>query len=123
MPKLIDENAYPDCEMCGGCCARMGVLAVTEQEYHAMLDAVREGNITPIDRGEVGCPLMAEDGRCMIWSARPQVCRLHHCRIPRIQILEEHPEIQVPENLHLICLRETFVPGVAARPECLSSES
>lgn len=120
MAILQDDNAYPDCAMCGGCCSRMGVLAVTEEEYHAMVRAASEEGVHPIDRGEEGCPLLAEDGSCMIWEARPQVCRLYNCHIPRHQILADHSEITVPERLHLICLRETFVPGIASRPECAS---
>lgn len=96
----------------------MSVLAVTEDEYFAMKVAAEAEGVHPIDRGEVGCPLLAEDGSCMIWEARPQVCRLHHCRVPRYQILQDNPEIEVEEDLHLICLRETFVPNVTPRPEC-----
>ena len=116
MSDLTDDHAYPDCQMCGDCCARMSVLAVTEEEYHRMLAAAHD--VQPIDRGETGCPLLAEDGRCLIWQARPQVCRLHHCRVPRFQILEDHPEVKVPAKLHLICLRETFLPHTEGRPEC-----
>ncbi len=116
MGRLTDDNAYPDCAMCGGCCARMSVIAVTEDEYFAMKEAARD--VQPIDRGEAGCPMLAEDGRCMIWQARPQTCRLYNCHVPRTQVLEDHPEIRVPEKLHLICLRETFLPDVAGRAEC-----
>lgn len=117
MSELKDDNAYPDCAMCGACCARMSVLAVTEDEYHAMIDAARE--VEPIDRGDAGCPLLADDGRCSIWQARPQVCRLYNCHVPRTRILEDHPEVHVPEKLHLICLHETFLPHLPGRPECL----
>lgn len=117
MTSFEDENAYPDCKMCGACCARMSVIAVTEEEYFAMVEAAK--SVTPIDRGEAGCPLLTEDGRCMIWQARPQTCRLYHCHIPRTQVLKDNPQIKVPDKLHLICLRETFIPGVAGRSECL----
>lgn len=113
---MKDDNAYPDCEMCGGCCSRMSVLAVTEEEYFHMVEAAKD--VQPIDRGEAGCPLLDDDGRCLIWQARPQVCRLYHCHVPRTQVLKDHPEIQVPEKLHLICLRETFLPNVTPRTEC-----
>lgn len=117
METLKDDNAYPDCQMCGSCCARMSVLAVTEEEYFAMLDAAKDAH--PVDRGEEGCPLLAEDGSCQIWQARPQVCRLHNCQVPRKRILEDHPEVKVPAKLHLICLRETFLPTApGSRPEC-----
>lgn len=116
MSELVDDNAYPDCRMCGNCCARMSVLAVTEEEYHRMVAAAEQ--VEPIDRGETGCPLLADDGRCLIWHARPQVCRLHHCRVPRTQVLEDNPHVKVPAKLHLICLRETFLPHTEGRPEC-----
>lgn len=116
MEKLTDDNAYPDCQMCGSCCARMSVLAVTEGEYHRMVEAAHA--VEPRDRGEAGCPLLADDGSCMIWQARPQVCRLHHCQVPRSKILEDHPDVQVPAKLHLVCLRETFLPHLPSRPEC-----
>ena len=116
MSELVDDNAYPDCRMCGDCCARMSVLAVTEEEYHRMVTAAEQGE--PIDRGETGCPLLADDGRCLIWQARPQVCRLHHCRVPRTQVLEDNPHVKVPAKLHLICLRETFLRRANGRPEC-----
>ena len=113
---MRNDNAYPDCEMCGGCCARMSVLAVTEEEYYRMQEAAKD--VEPIDHGEAGCPMLADDGRCLIWQARPQVCRLYNCHVPRTQILKDNPQIEVSAKLHLICLRETFLPNVDGRPEC-----
>ncbi|MCI9129570.1 MAG: hypothetical protein HFJ65_04595 [Eggerthellaceae bacterium] len=114
----IDENSYPDCKMCARCCSRLSVLAITEDEYHAMLDAVKKRGITPIDRGDDGCPLLAKDGSCMIWDARPQVCKLYSCQMPRHEVLANNPQIKVHEKVHLVCLREMLIPGVSPRSEC-----
>lgn len=102
------DNSFPDCRQCGICCG-LNVIAVTAEEACRMRDYVAEHNIQPIDRGKERCCLQSPEGTCMIWEARPQVCRLHHCQVSRFEILEQNPSIKVPEDLYLIDLNECFL--------------
>ena len=90
------DNSYPDCTCCGQCCG-LNVLAIK--------------HVRPIDRKGERCPLQSPEGGCMIWEARPQVCRLFNCHVPRIEILKQNPSIVVPEDIPLLDLTEEFVRG------------
>ena len=90
------DNSYPDCTCCGQCCG-LNVLAITPEELDAMHECIERKHVRPIDR--------------MIWEARPQVCRLFNCHVPRIEILKQNPSIVVPEDIPLLDLTEEFVHG------------
>ena len=49
----------------------------------------------------------------MVWEARPQVCRLHHCQVPRHEVLRQNPAIKLPDYLPLLDLHAEFVEGVS----------
>lgn len=109
------DNSFPDCEQCGRCC-RLNVIAVLPEELERMRAYVREHEITPRDRRGEACCLQGEDGRCMIWEARPQICRLHHCRIPRREVVRQNPHLRIPEDPPLIDLHACFLEGDASDP-------
>lgn len=110
------ENSYPECERCGACC-RVNVLAMTHEEVARVRDYIVEHRIRPIDRGKQGCCLQRASGDgCMVWEARPQVCRLHNCHVSRIEILRRNPSIHVPENIPLVDLHECFINGREVDP-------
>lgn len=69
------DNSYPDCTCCGQCCG-LNVLAITPEELDAMHECIERKHVHPIDRKGERCPLQSPEGGCMIWEARPQVCRL-----------------------------------------------
>lgn len=105
------DNSFPDCECCGKCC-HLSALALTAEEVQAMHDYAREHGVQPRDRQNTCCPFAQADGRCGIWEARPQPCRLYHCRVPRTEVLRQNPSIEVPEEqLMLVNLHEEFVAG------------
>lgn len=105
------ENSYPECERCGACC-RVNVLAMTHEEVARVRDYITRHGIRPIDRGKQGCCLQRASGDgCMVWEARPQVCRLHNCHVSRIEILRRNPSIHVPEDIPLVDLHECFING------------
>ena len=78
------DNSYPDCTCCGQCCG-LNVLAITPEELNAMHECIERKHVHPIDRKGERCPLQSPEGGCMIWEARPQVCRLFNCHVPRIE--------------------------------------
>lgn len=102
------DNSYPDCEKCGDCC-RIAVLSITPSELALMHDFIDANEIHPIDRGYDMCPLRSDAGTCMIWSARPQICRLYNCRVFRRDIMEENPDIELESGTELVVLRDEFV--------------
>lgn len=109
------DNSYPECRCCGDCC-RVNVLAMTHEEVARIRAYIAEHGIVPIDRNKERCCLEAPDGRCMVWEARAQVCRLHNCHVPRFEILLRNPSITVPSDLPLVDLHECFIDGDDSDP-------
>lgn len=109
------DNSYPECNCCGDCC-RVNVLAMTHEEVERIRAYMAEHHIVPIDRHKQRCCLEAPDGRCMVWPARAQVCRLHNCHVPRFEILLRNPSITVPSDLPLVDLHECFIKGDDSDP-------
>lgn len=104
------ENSYPDCKRCGNCC-RTNVLAMTHEEVRRIRDYIAAHDVHPIDRQRQACCLYGDDGNCMVWEARAQVCRLHNCHVPRFEILRQNPSIHVPDDIPLVDLHECFING------------
>ncbi len=52
----------------------------------------------------------------MIWEARPQICRLHNCHVPRIEVLRLNPSIVVDDDMPLIDLHDAFILGDSSDP-------
>lgn len=109
------DNSYPDCEGCGHCC-QLNIICVTPDELATMRAYVEAHDIKPIDQNKERCCFQLPDHRCMIWEARPQICRLHNCHVPRIEILRRNPDIIVPDDPALIDLHEAFFNGDFSDP-------
>ena len=109
------DNSFPECRCCGNCC-RVNVLAMTHEEVERIRAYIAEHGIVPIDRNKERCCLEALDGRCMVWEARAQVCRLHNCHVPRFEILLRNPSITVPSDLPLVDMHECFINGNDSDP-------
>lgn len=77
---------------------------------------IAEHDVVPIDKNAESCCLKGEDGRCMIWEARPQICRLHNCHVPRSEILRINPSIIVDDDIPLIDLHDAFILGDFSDP-------
>lgn len=110
--RFDDENSFPECAQCGTCC-RINVLAMTREEVMRIHSYLLEHGIQPIDRGKERCCLQSDDGTCMVWPARAQICRLHHCKVPRIDLLAKNPQIKVHDDadLYLVDMHDHFVGG------------
>ncbi len=106
------ENSFPECAQCGTCC-RINVLAMTREEVLRIHSFLLENDIAPVDRGGERCCLQAEDGSCMVWPARAQVCKLHHCKVARMDLLAANPTIHVHDDadLLLVDMHAHFVEG------------
>ena len=102
------DNSYPDCEKCGSCC-QIAVLSITPDELTTMHACIEDEGIIPVDRGYDMCPLRSEEGTCMIWDARPQICRLYNCQVFRRDIMDEKPDIELESGTTLVVLRDEFV--------------
>lgn len=109
------DNSFPDCRCCGNCC-RVNVLAMTHEEVERIRAYMAAHHVVPIDRNKERCCLEAPDGRCMVWEARAQVCRLHNCHVPRFEILLRNPSITVPSDLPLVDMHECFINGNDSDP-------
>lgn len=101
------DNSYPDCKQCGTCC-EITVLAMLPEELDKMHSYITENNIKPNTEDKGKCCFVQADGRCGIWEARPQVCKLFNCHVPRFEVLRQNPNITVPENLILVDLHKEF---------------
>lgn len=113
VPLTFDgDNSFPDCACCGHCC-ELNLLAVTPQELDAMHACIQRKGVQPIDHGRQCCPLRTHEGTCLVWEARPQVCRLHNCHVPRHEVLRQNPAITVPDDIPLVDLHAEFVEGTS----------
>lgn len=106
------DNSFPECEQCGRCCS-LNVIAMTREEVLRIHSYMLENDVVPIDRGGKSCCLQSPDGSCMIWPARSQTCKLHHCKVARMDLLAKNPEIEVhPDSeLYLVDMHAHFVCG------------
>lgn len=109
------DNSFPECSGCGHCC-HLNVIAVSPEEVARMRRYAASHDITPVDRNKTCCCFLGADGRCMIWEARPQICRLYNCQVPRMEILRRNPSIVVDDDKPLIDLHDAFILGDASDP-------
>lgn len=109
------DNSFPDCACCGRCCD-LNVICASAEEVVRMRAYIAEHDVVPIDKNAESCCLKGEDGRCMIWEERPQICRLHNCHVPRSEILRINPSIIVDDDIPLIDLHDAFILGDFSDP-------
>ncbi len=116
VPVVFDgDNSFPDCDQCGRCC-HLNVIAALPEEVARVRAYMRERGIVPRDRGKEACCLQGEDGRCMVWEVRPQICRLYHCHVPRREVVRLNPQLRIPDDPPLIDLHECFINGDDSDP-------
>ena len=87
---------------------------MTEGDFRRISHYMDENALRPIDYGKERCCFQNADRTCMVWAARPQVCRLHSCQASRLQIVETDTSLQVDEDLWLVDMHEAFVNGAMA---------
>ena len=93
-----------DCKRCGKCCGTIvfsGIERLIIEEYVARKDIVLENFSTSRN-----CPALDENNNCIIYPARPMICRLFGVvdnswlSCPYVQ-----PKIKMPNKLALECLK------------------
>ncbi len=86
---------------------------MTREEVLRIHSYMLENDVRSIDRGTSRCCLQSEDGSCMVWPARSQTCKLHHCKMARVDLLAENPAIKVHDeaDLLLVDMHAHFVCG------------
>lgn len=106
------DNSFPECAQCGHCCG-LNVIAMTRAEVLRIHSYMLEHDVRPIDRGGERCCLQAPDGSCMVWAARSQTCKLHHCKVARVDLLAKNPDIRVHDDaeLYLVDMHAHFICG------------
>jgi uncharacterized protein len=80
----IERRAMPrDCQMSSGCCqfrktGKVPLLTMAEALYLAK--GIRASGRTQLKpRADGACPLLGNDGKCIVYSHRPFGCRTHFC--------------------------------------------
>lgn len=114
------DNSFPDCEGCGTCCA-INVIAVTNEEYERMRDYMEANGIQPIDYGKERCCFNSPDGLCMVWEARSQTCKLHHCKVSRNDLLKINPDLVIDDDKPLLDMHDAFILGQPHDPRYCES--
>ena len=110
------DNSYPDCKACGKCCEYMYMMAISEDDFRRMESYVKEHDIKPIDYDRKCCIFRHPEGKCMIWEARPQLCRLHHCQVSRFDVVKANPGLMINEDLWMVDLYDVFLHGDMSDP-------
>lgn len=74
-------NLYTgDCRGCGECCSRF--LPLSEHDIQAIRDYVASHGIEQVlERSDIDlfCPYLTEERECLIYEARPDICRAYRC--------------------------------------------
>lgn len=68
------------CEGCGECCSRF--LPMSRFDVSRLRSYVERHHVVlhePKGDVDLTCPLLSEDGMCMAYDARPDICRLYRC--------------------------------------------
>ena len=65
--------AIPGCT--GACATACGPIVMFDAEWDRVKRA-SPGGIKPFNRTTFNCPMLSPTGRCMVYSARPYICRL-----------------------------------------------
>ncbi len=80
-PDITIKNLYTgDCRGCGECCSRF--LPLSEHDIQAVKEYVAAHDIEQIpERSDIDlfCPYLTDDRECLIYEARPDVCRAYRC--------------------------------------------
>lgn len=80
----VIKNLYTgNCKGCGECCSR--ILPLSEHDIKRLRDYVRKHNIKQMPEYGAGgaidmtCPYLSEDSECLVFHARPDICRAYRC--------------------------------------------
>lgn len=65
-----------DCRGCGGCCGRY--VPVSAFDLARLEGYLRGHEVTP-NYSDGMCPFLSADRTCMVYEARPQICRVYRC--------------------------------------------
>ncbi len=107
---MNDLNTYKECKACGQCCT-LTLIAMTTQEAQDILDYVQENDIHPKDQGPNICPFRGDDMKCMIYPVRSQTCRLYGCTKSRFRMIDENPDLVIPDDKVFVDMRRVFLEG------------
>ena len=65
-----------DCRGCGGCCGRY--IPVSAFDLARLEGWLARHDVTP-NVTDGMCPYLSPDRKCMVYEARPQICRVYRC--------------------------------------------
>jgi uncharacterized protein len=65
--------SVPDCN--GSCAEACGSISMLTGEWDRVKRAM-PGGIKPFDAANFNCPMLSPTGKCMVYTARPFICRL-----------------------------------------------
>lgn len=72
-----------DCRGCGQCCSR--IIPLSEHDIERMSKYARRHHIEPVpdragaDEIDMLCPWLSDERTCLIYHARPDICRAYRC--------------------------------------------
>lgn len=86
-----------DCRGCGECCGRflpLTPLDVARLKSYVERNGIEAAREAWIDGDGLtlnfNCPFLGEDKECMVYEARPEVCREYRCDLHRAGALPVH---------------------------------
>ena len=100
------------CDGCGECCGRF--LPMTDKDAARLKAYVSWNGIEPMpeaweEGGELfvnlNCPFLGHDKRCMVYEARPAICRAYRCDRHKAGTMEPPEWDSMPK---LVDMREVF---------------
>ena len=115
---ILDYSTGGECSRCGRCCSNL--LSMTLEDVHRIRDYLQTHSIIPAaparpdrfrDIPFDSCPfcnLSEKEATCMIYNARPAICRKFLCNA---DILAKQYDINgdlVPDSIGQVDCRKTF---------------
>ncbi len=91
----VTDMHRADCRGCGECCGRY--LPLTVADKIRLEGYVRTHGIKPHPERpglvDFTCPYLSEGRECMVYEARPEICRRYSCRLHAAGGLEPWPAL------------------------------
>lgn len=115
---ILDYSTGGECSRCGRCCSNL--LSMTLEDVHRIRDYLQTHSIIPAPPARPDrfrdipfdscpfCNLSEKEATCMIYNARPAICRKFLCNA---DILAKQYDINgdlVPDSIGQVDCRKTF---------------
>lgn len=107
-----------DCRGCGECCGRY--LPMTLADRIRVEGYVRTHGIVPrtppAGMLDLVCPYLSQEGECMVYEARPEICRRYSCKLHAAGEIAPWPGLYRATETDMRDMADRLAAEMAAKP-------